>query len=147
LKTAKTNEARAVELPFPGIIQELINLAKGNPHGAGLESFVFRADRVPGKTVEQCVLVRGLRAAPENLGMSKEAAAGYCVHGLRHTYTVYLRDKINDKLLQSQTGHKTAAMLDHCSKHRKAGDRQAIQAAVLQAFGSMVEPEYAAVKA
>jgi integrase len=143
LKTTKTNEARTVELPFPGIIQELINLAKDNPHGAGLESFVFWADRVPGKPVEQCVLVRGLRAALENLGMSKKAAAGYCVHGLRHTYTAYLRDKINDKLLQSQTGHKTAAMLDHYSNHRKAGDRLAIQAVVLQAFGPLIKPEYA----
>jgi integrase len=78
--------------------------------------------------------------------MSKKAAAGYCVHGLRHTYTAYLRDKINDKLLQSQTGHKTAAMLDHYSNHRKEGDRLAIQAAVLQAFGSLVKPEYTAAR-
>ena len=142
LKTTKTNETRMVELPFPGIISELVNLAKDSPHGAGMESFIFWADKTPGKPVEQCVFVRGLRAALETLGMSKAAAAGYCVHGLRHTYTAYLRDKINDKLLQTQTGHKTVAMLDHYSNHRKEGDRQAIQAAVIQAFGALVEPEY-----
>jgi integrase len=147
LKVTKTNESRTVEVPFPGIIQELVNLAKDDPHGTSLESYIFWADKIPGKPVEQRFLVRGLRGALTALGLTETEAKGYSFHCLRHGYTTYLRDRIDDKLLQTQTGHKTITMLDHYSNHRKEGDRQAIQAAVVQAFGSLIEPEYIAVEA
>jgi hypothetical protein len=41
LKPPKNNEARRVELPFPSLLQDLVNLAKNNPHGASMDSFVF----------------------------------------------------------------------------------------------------------
>jgi len=40
LKTTKNNECRTVEV-FPEIIGELLFIAKGNPHGVGMESYVF----------------------------------------------------------------------------------------------------------
>jgi hypothetical protein len=55
-----------------------------------------------------------------------------------------MRERVTEKLLQSQTGHKSIKMLDHYSDHRTAGDREKIQTAVLQAFGPLIKPEYAA---
>jgi hypothetical protein len=50
-----------------------------------------------------------------------------------------MRDKLNEKLLQSQTGHKTIAMLDHYSEHRIAGERERIRQAQVEVFGGLLE--------
>jgi integrase len=41
LKTTKNNEARIVEVPFPGLMHELIEMAKRNPHGYNMDSYIF----------------------------------------------------------------------------------------------------------
>ena len=43
LKTTKTRESRTVEVPFPFLVEELAELAKNNPHGVGMDSYVFWA--------------------------------------------------------------------------------------------------------
>ena len=74
-------------------------------------------------------------------GMSKESVFAYTFHGWRHYFTAYMRDRVNEKLLQRQTGHKTLAMLDHYSDHLKAGDREQIQAAQIETFGGLIPSE------
>ena len=138
LKTTKNNENRVVEVPFPLIMCELFDLAGRNPHGANMDSFVFWAALSPSKPMEAEIFLRDLRAALVKTGMSKESAAVYSFHGWRHYYTSYMRERVTEKLLQSQTGHKTLAMLEHYSDHRKAGDRQRIQEAQVEAFGSLI---------
>jgi hypothetical protein len=49
-----------------------------------------------------------------------------------------MREKVNEKLLQSQTGHKTLVMLNHYSEHKIAGDREKIQAAQIETFGGLL---------
>jgi integrase len=105
LKSTKNNEERVVEV-FPELVGELLNLAQRNPHGASMDSYVFWAELSPGKPVEEKLFIRDLRKAPVMTGMGKETANAYCFHGWRHTYSTYMRERINDKLLQSQTGHK-----------------------------------------
>jgi integrase len=138
LKTTKNNECRTIEVPFPSIIQELLDMAKRNPHGAGMDSFVFWAELSPGKPMEAEIFLRDLRAALIKTGMSKESAKAYTFHGWRHYFTAYMRERVNEKLLQSQTSHKTLAMLDHYSDHRIAGDRERIQAAQKEVFGVLI---------
>ena len=41
LKPTKNNEPRTVEIPFPDLIYELVNLAKQNPWGVSPDSLVF----------------------------------------------------------------------------------------------------------
>jgi len=41
MKTTKNNESRTVEVPFPSLIHALLDLAKNNPHGASMDSFIF----------------------------------------------------------------------------------------------------------
>jgi integrase len=92
----------------------------------------------PDKPIEEKLFIRDLRRALVKTGMNKEAAKAYCFHGWRHTYSTYMREQINDKLLQSQTGHKTISMLDHYSEHRKAGDRKQIQEALREVYGGLI---------
>ncbi|WP_461257846.1 tyrosine-type recombinase/integrase [Treponema sp. R80B11-R83G3] len=138
LKTTKNNESRTVEVPFPAIIQELLALAGRNPHGASMDSFIFWAELSDSKPMEAEIFIRDLRAALVRTGMSKESAKAYTFHGWRHYFTAYMRERVNEKLLQSQTGHKTLVMLDHYSDHRKAGDRERIQQAQIESFGNLI---------
>jgi integrase len=79
-----------------------------------------------------------LRAALVETGMSKESAAVYTFHGWRHYFTAYMRERVNEKLLKSQTGHKTLVMLDHYSGHTIAGDRERIRTAQMAVFGGLL---------
>jgi hypothetical protein len=49
-----------------------------------------------------------------------------------------MRDKVNEKLLQSQTGHKTLEMLNHYAGHRIAGDRERLRQAQIETFSSLL---------
>jgi len=138
LKTTKNNECRIVEVPFPMIIQGLLDLAKRNPHRAGMDGFVFWAEKLPGKPMEAEIFLRDLRAALVKTGMGKESAKAFVFHGWRHYFAAYMRERVNEKLLQSQTGHKTISMLNLYSDHRIAGDRERIQAAQKEVFGALI---------
>jgi integrase len=138
LKTTKNNKRRTVELPFPFLIDNLIRLAERNPHGAGMDSYVFWAKRSPSKPVENIRLLAGLRDALKQTGMNEKTAAGYVFHGWRHYFTSYMRDKLNRKLLKSQTGHITDPMIDHYGDHLLAGDREKIRQAQQEVFGALM---------
>jgi integrase len=139
LKTTKTNESRDVELPFPGIIQSLFDLAKDNPHGVGMETYIFWAEKRTGQPMEEYILNRGFRQALQDVGLSQETAVEYTFHGWRHFYTSYMLNRLSDKLLKSQTGHKIDSMLRHYSDHTISGDKEAIQTAQRAAFGNLIE--------
>ncbi len=138
LKTTKNNKPRMVEVPFPSIIQELLRLAKRNPHGPNMESFVFWAERSSSKPMESEIFLRDFRSSLVTIGMSKETAAGYTFHGWRHFFTSYMIGKLDNKLLKSQTGHLTDAMLSHYGEHRTEKDRQTIQAMARETFGKLL---------
>jgi integrase len=107
LKPTKNNEGRRVELPFPEVVGGLLALAGRNPHGATLESFVFWADKLADKPAEQSIFLDGLRGALQAAGMTGAGAKVYTFHGWRHYFTAYMRERVTEKLLQKQTGHKT----------------------------------------
>jgi integrase len=138
LKSTKNNEARIVELPFPSVLQALRHVASLNPHGAGPDSFVFWAERSADKPVEQIRFVSGLQDALRLVGVDWAVAKTYSFHAWRHFFTSYMRDKIEDKLLQSQTGHKTFAMLERYSAHQRSGDRDKIRGAQLNVFSALL---------
>jgi integrase len=103
-----------------------------------MDSYVFWTEKSPSKPVKNCLFLGGLRDALVKTGMSRESAGIYVFHGWRHFFTAYMRDKLNEKLLQSQTGHKTISMLDHYSGHRIAGDRERIRQAQKDIFGALI---------
>jgi integrase len=138
LKGTKNNEERVVEVPFPSVMQALQGLAELNPHGAGPDSFVFWSWGSAHKPMEQIGFVSGLRKALVSSGLDEAAAKSYTFHGWRHFFTTYMRDKIEDKLLQSQTGHKTVSMLEHYSGHLVSGDRDKIRDAQVDVFSALL---------
>ncbi|MDR2729511.1 MAG: site-specific integrase [Treponema sp.] len=138
LKPTKNNRDRVVELPFPLVLQSLKYIASLNPHGAGDNSYVFWASLSANKPMEQKLFIKGLRKSLIMSGLNETAARGFSFHGWRHFFTTYMRDKIEDKLLQSQTGHKTIAMLHHYSDHILPGDRDKIRDAQVELFSSLL---------
>jgi integrase len=127
-------------------MQGLFALAKKNPHGVGMESFVFWGERKEDKPMKSCLFLADLRAALVKAGISGEEAAQYTFHGWRHYFTAYMRERVDGKLLQAQTGHKTPAMLEHYSNHALAGDRERVQEAQRAVFGGLLpetDPAYA----
>jgi integrase len=138
LKPPKNGEVRTVQMPFPQIINALKNLAGSNPHGQGLSGFVFYSDTMPNQPFDKLILRKKLRVALRVIGMSEADSKKYTFHSWRHFYTSYMKDKITDKLLQSQTGHKSDRMLKHYSNHTIDGDTERIQQAQSAAFGRLL---------
>jgi hypothetical protein len=60
-------------------------------------------------------------------------------------FTAYMREKVNEKLLQQQTGHKTLVMLNHYAGHKIAGDRERIRQAQIETFGNLLPATSGAV--
>ncbi|GBR75992.1 integrase [Candidatus Termititenax persephonae] len=147
LKLTKTNEARTVQMPFPQIMDALKNLAERNPHGQGLSGFVFYSDTRPEQPFDGKILIKKLRAALRIIGMSEVNSKKYTFHGWRHFYTAYMHDRLTAKLLQSQTGHKTLAMLEHYSNHATSGDKERIQQAQISAFAGLLPERISTDKA
>jgi integrase len=139
LKPTKTNEARTVQMPFPQIMAALKSLAESNPHGGDrLSRFVFYSEEIPTRPFDQKILIKKLRTALMAIGLSSSEAAKYTFHGWRHFFTAYMHDRLTAKLLQSQTGHKTLAMLEHYSNHATSGDTERIQQAQISAFAGLL---------
>jgi integrase len=106
-----------------------------------MDGYVFWAEISPDKPMEQDIFRRDLKAALAKSGKSPESAKVYTFHGWRHYFTSYMRERVNEKLLQQQTGHKTLEMLKHYSEHKIAGDRERIRQAQIESFGGLL-PDY-----
>ncbi|GHV46257.1 hypothetical protein AGMMS49546_33920 [Spirochaetia bacterium] len=138
LKTPKNNEDRRVEVPFPGLIHDLMQVAKANPHGCNMDSYVFWGELLNTKPMEERLLLYDLRGAMKAVGMSDETAKSYTFHGWRHYFTSYMRPKLDKKLLQMQGGWKSSIMLDHYSDHELTGDRKLIRDAQIETFAGLL---------
>ena len=138
LKPTKNNEQRRVEVPFPEIIQALLDLAKENPHGTSVESFIFWAGLYSTKPMEGDVFLQDLRKALVKIGMSEESAMAYCFHGWRHFFTSFMKGKVDDKVLKGMTGHKTIEMLEHYADHELPDDREKLQMAQKTVFAKLL---------
>jgi integrase len=138
LKLPKNNKPRTVELPFPDLLRELVDLANRNPWGVSPDSFIFWTEYKAGIPMQGRFFVDGLRAALMDSGFSTSEAGKYVFHGWRHFYTTYLMGKLEKKLLKSQTGHLTDSMLAHYGEHQTESDRKTIQAMAAKTFRELL---------
>ena len=147
LKPTKNNESRRVEVPFPWLIQALIELSKLNPHGINKESYIFWAAKDTTKPIEGDVFLRDLRKYLVKSGLSKEIADEYCFHGWRHFFTTYMKNKgkVEDKVLKCMTGHKSLSMLYLYSDHELNDEREKIQIAQKEIFGKLLPTAFGEV--
>ncbi len=137
LKSTKNGERRIVQVPFPEIIQSLKSLAETNPWNEGLDGYVFYAT-MPKKPMESYPWLKDLRDNLQKLGMDKKTAMDYTFHAWRHYFAAYMKDKVTEKILQEQTGHKTLAMLEHYSDHIIKGDKEKLREAQRETFQSIL---------
>jgi integrase len=137
-KTTKNNEERIVELPFRFVMDALREVAAINPHGTGPEFPVFWAAASPAKPAEQRVFSRSLRKALAASGMDAAEASKYTFHSWRHFFAAFMVQRLDSKLVQSQTGHKTAQVLQNYADHLLPGDREKISRAQREAFGALL---------
>lgn len=137
LKCTKNGDERKVYIPFDFILDQLRNYAAMNPHenGAG---YIFWG-LLPDRPVDQNIFRKFFRRALEKAGMSKEDVKQITFHAWRHFYTTYMADKVNQKALQSQTGHKTQIMLEHYAAHQTAEEAVLIMDAQEQIFGALIK--------
>ena len=137
LKTTKNGECRTVYFPFPNLTYKLLELVNMNPFDDSMQAFVFWGT-IPDKPIDNKVFVSNLRMQLQVIGISQEETKQYCFHSWRHFYTCYMSDIVNQRALQSQTGHKTVEMLEHYANHQIQSDIDQIQGAQLALFGEIV---------
>ena len=138
LKAPKNGEARTVQLPFSEIAYKLLELAESNPFDSSMNAFVFYAT-VPGQPIEAHVFLDALRDSLSEIGI--ENTSDYTFHAWRHFFATYMGGKVDAKLLQMQTGHKTKAMLEHYQDHKTQSDYENIRNAQIQAFGEFLKKD------
>ena len=138
IKLPKNNETRTVEIPFPDLMNGLIDQAKQNPWGVNPDSFVFWTAKKSDVPMHGQAFRFGLRDALIKTGFSKDEASKYLFHGWRHFFTSYMIGKLDKKLLKSQTGHKTDVMLEHYGDHQLERDREIIQTTQKETFAGLL---------
>jgi integrase len=138
IKPPKNNDTRTVEIPFPDLMNSLIELARQNPWGVSPDSFVFWTEYKADIPMRGLLFIDGLRDALVQVGFGKDEASKYMFHGRRHFFTSYMIRKLDKKLLKSQTGHKTDIMLAHYGDHETDGDREIIQATERETFAGLL---------
>jgi len=137
LKCTKNGDERIVYIPFNYILEQLRSYARSNPYknGAG---FIFWG-LLPDKPIDQNIFRKFFRRALVKAGMSKDDASKITFHAWRHFYATYMADRVNQKALQSQTGHKTQAMLEHYAAHQTAEEARLIMDAQNEVFGKVIK--------
>jgi integrase len=109
-----------------------------------MDTYIFWSPLKHDKPMENPPFMRDLRVALVKTGMTEQSAKAYTFHAWRHFFTSYMRDRVNEKQLKSQTGHKTLPMIDLYGGHKIAGDRERIQQAQRETFKDLI-PEAAYV--
>ena len=137
LKCTKNGEERTVYVPFPYLMERLKNLAENNPYING-SGYVFWGN-LPDKPTDGKLFLTYFREALRRAGMEEAQVKEMTFHAWRHFYTTYMADRVNEKALQSQTGHKTLEMLEHYAAHQTEEQARLITAAQEAVFGGLLE--------
>ncbi|MDR2966068.1 MAG: site-specific integrase [Treponema sp.] len=94
LKPPENNKSRTVEVPFPYLIRELMDLASRNPHGCNMDSYIFWSKAMAEKPMENNLFIQALRDAIIKTGINEKEAVKFTFHGWRHYFTAYMKDKV-----------------------------------------------------
>jgi integrase len=138
MKLPKNNKTRTVKMPFPYLVNCLIEQTKQNPWEFSPDSFVFWSEFHADRPMQPDLFLIGLRKALMQIGFSKDKAGKYLFHGWRHFFTSYMVRKLDKKLIKSQTGHLTDDMIELYSDHEIVGDKELIQAKQLETFAGII---------
>ena len=137
LKSPKNGEERKVYFPFPQITKRMMYMADLN--GGRLDSFIFFAPISNNKPMDKKIMNLRLKKQMRLVGIAEEDCRQICFHSWRHFYTTYMSDKVNQRVLRTQTGHKTLAMLEHYGNHSIESDINEVESAQIEMFGEIVK--------
>lgn len=113
----------------------LIDQANLNPWNEGLEGYIFWAT-VPNKPIEANGWLRDLREVCKGIGMNDVSRITF--HAWRHFFTTFMSGKVDNKILQLATGHKTLPMLEHYADHWRLKDVSILQIAQKEVFEPII---------
>jgi len=136
LKSTKNKEQRVAEIVFPELMGTIIEQANSNPYTDGIEGYVFWAS-IPDKPIESRSWLKDLREVCKEVGI--EDPSWVTFHAWRHFFATYMSGKVDDKILQMATGHKTHAMLEHYADHRRVDDVKMLKIAQREVFTPIME--------
>jgi len=111
----KNKETRIAEIVFQELMGAIIDQANTNPYTEGIEGYVFWAS-IPGKPIESSGWLKDLKEVCKDVGIENPSWVTF--HAWRHFFTTYMKGKVDNKILQMATGHKTPAMLEHSVEYR-----------------------------
>ncbi len=131
LKTTKNNEERTAEIVFPELMAALIEQANANPYNENLDGYIFWAS-IPRKPIESRQWLEDLREVCKQVGIKDPSWVTF--HAWRHFFATYMHGKVEDKILQMATGHKTHAMLEHYANHTRLEDINELKIAQKSVF-------------
>lgn len=137
LKSTKNGEARIVYMPFTSLMNELKKLGAENPYEYG-KGYIFWGN-TPNSPIDCKVFLKFFRRALVSIGLTKEEAEKYTFHSWRHFYTTYMISHVSERVLQSQTGHKTRIMLEHYANHDTNEAQKMIENAQTDVFGAILQ--------
>jgi len=114
LKCCKNGEEREVPIA-PQIRDMLIAQARLNPHGEGMQGFIFFGLK-PHQPTDPKNWLKYFHRALKEIGYSNPEEI--CFHAWRHLWCSRVCDVISDKrIVMTGSGHKTETMLDHYAEH------------------------------
>jgi integrase len=132
--TTKTGRGRLVNVPSKTRAALLVML-RDHPAPKNPGSFVFWAEKTPGKPAEKEVFTRALHRGLEMIGIpeSERKRRNVTLHSWRHFYNTYLiNKKVPIPTIQKDSGHVTAVMTERNYYH--GDDRKLITDALETMF-------------
>ncbi|MBO5137877.1 MAG: site-specific integrase [Spirochaetaceae bacterium] len=133
LKPPKNGHRRIVYIPFPEIITKLKELSCGE------EDFIFRSGK-HNKPMDAKCWLRNLRLELSKIGVENKVIEQIHFHSWRHFFTVHMKNtgRLETRLLQRMTGHKSASMMEYYADHPLQDDAKKVKSASEKVFASLL---------
>lgn len=152
LKSTKTAVERTVPL-LGSVRDELLNLARKNPHGIRPSAYVFWSVTRTDRPMDFHFLLDGLKDAllritlsaeemedPDKVGRAREYWRHRAVvfHSWRHYFATHLANRVEMRAVQLATGHRSSSMAEHYAAHAQEQDFAEVAKAVMGVFENII---------
>ncbi len=134
LKKPKNGSERIVYVPFPAFLDELRSFATEDC------DFIFHIRSAHQPMDAKCWL-RELRAELHRLSVDELLIRKINFHSWRHYFITHMKNegKLESRLLQRVSGHKTATMLEHYADHSLENDVEIIKKTAVNIFAPFLD--------
>lgn len=138
LKSTKSGKPRVVYIYEKELLNLLKKMCKQNRKNS--EKFIFASPVNPTKPLRTESLLRALKKQLVIIGLPKQYAKTFTFHSWRHFHDTYLKDKIDSRILENQSGHSIEMIEKLYANHEKPTDKEELFQAQKNIFGPILEP-------